>query len=105
MPTQTFSTPGTDTADVAEPEIKEPPLYAVYLHNDDYTTMDFVVLILKEIFFMNEEKAIAVMLKVHQEGVAKCGTYVKEIAATKRLQVTRQAQKAGFPLLCTIEEE
>lgn len=105
MPPQIFATPDTGTADVAEPEIKEPPLYAVYLHNDDYTTMEFVVQILKEIFFMNDERALAVMLKVHQEGIAKCGTYVKEIAATKRLQVTRQAKKAGFPLLCTIEEE
>ena len=105
MSPQIFATPDTGTADVAEPELREPPLYAVYLHNDDYTTMEFVVLILKEVFFMNEEKAVAVMMKVHQEGVAKCGTYVKEIATTKRLQVARKAQKAGFPLLCTIEEE
>ena len=105
MSPQIFATPDTGTADVAEPELREPPLYAVYLHNDDYTTMEFVVLILKEVFFMNEEKAVAVMMKVHQEGIAKCGTYVKEIATTKRLQVARKAQKAGFPLLCTIEEE
>lgn len=105
MPHAPSATMDTDEKTETRPSLKEPPLFAVYLHNDDYTSMDFVVKILKEIFFMTEERAIAVMLKVHTEGIAKVGTYVQEVAATKRLQVAREARNNGFPLLCTIEEE
>ncbi len=88
-----------------EPELRTPPNYAVYLHNDNYTTMDFVVQILKEVFFRNDEEAVTLMLKVHQEGIAKVGTYIKEVAATKVHQVGVRAREAGFPLLCTMEKE
>ena len=98
-------TPDGESTVLLEPQLKEPPRFAVYLHNDNYTTMDFVVMILREVFFKNEEEAIALMLKVHTEGIARCGSYVKEIAQTKILQVSDRARLAGFPLLCTMEEE
>ncbi len=98
-----FSNPEQET--LLEPEVKEPPRYAVYLHNDDYTTMDFVVQVLMEIFFKSEHEAMRLMLTVHKEGIAKCGTYVKEIAATKVYQVSTRARQAGFPLLCTMDQE
>ncbi|MDO5536601.1 MAG: ATP-dependent Clp protease adaptor ClpS [Desulfovibrionaceae bacterium] len=104
MSDEIFS-PGTEATDLIEPELKEPPRFAVYLHNDDYTSMEFVVQILKEIFFKKEEEAVALMLRVHQEGIAKCGTYIKEVAETKLLQVSKRAREAGFPLLCTMEQE
>ncbi len=100
---QPFATPGEET--LIEPELKVPPNYAVYLHNDNYTTMDFVVQVLKEVFFKKDEDAVALMLKVHQEGIAKVGSYIKEVAATKVHQVGVRAREAGFPLLCTMEEE
>lgn len=100
-----FYSPGTESTDLIEPELKEPPRFAVYLHNDDYTSMDFVVQILREIFFKGEEEAIALMLRVHKEGIAKCGTYIKEVAETKLFQVSKRAREAGYPLLCTMEEE
>lgn len=97
--------PEGDVALIDEPRLKEPSRYAVLLHNDDVTTMDFVVTILREIFYKTEEEAISLMLLVHNEGVAKCGSYVKEVAATKVHLVTMRAREAHFPLLCTMEEE
>lgn len=90
---------------IDEPQVKEPPRYAVYLHNDDYTTMEFVVRILREVFCKSEEEATALMLRVHNEGRAKCGSYVREVAETKVWQVHTKAQAAGFPLKCTMEQE
>lgn len=88
---------------VAE-DLREPPLYRVLLHNDDYTTMEFVVLVLVDIFRKNAEEAADIMLNVHQNGVGQCGIYPLEIAET-RIHLTRvRAEKAGFPLRCSMEE-
>lgn len=96
---------GEEVSVIDEPQVKEPPRYAVYLHNDDYTTMNFVVRILREVFFKSEEEATTLMLRVHNEGVAKCGSYVCEVAETKVWQVRTRAREAGFPLRCTMEQE
>ena len=84
--------------------IKPPPLYKVLLLNDDYTPMDFVVVVLQTVFVMSREKATQVMLKVHREGMGVCGTYVREIATTKVEQVVDLARRHQHPLQCTMEE-
>lgn len=82
-----------------------PKRYKVLLHNDDYTTMEFVVHILKTVFGKTEDEAAAIMLKVHQEGTGICGVYTAEIAEAKVALVRHLARKNGFPLKCTMEEE
>ena len=85
-------------------KVKLPPMYKVLLLNDDYTPMDFVVVVLQTVFAMNREKATQVMLQVHREGMGVCGTYVREVAATKVGQVIDIARKHQHPLQCTMEE-
>ncbi len=84
-------------------EIKEPPKYKVLLHNDDYTTMDFVVKILEDVFHKTPSEATAIMLHVHNKGIGVCGIYPAEIAETKVDTVHKLAREAGFPLLATME--
>lgn len=95
-----------DEAVVTESEVrlKKPPLYKVMIHNDDFTTMEFVVFILQTVFQRSESDAITIMLKVHTEGVGVAGIYTYEIAEMKVAKVTSLAQANEFPLLCTIEE-
>ncbi len=90
--------------DQVEDEIEEPPKYRVLLHNDDYTTMDFVVKILEEVFHKSPAEATAIMLHVHNHGVGVCGIYPAEIAETKVDTVHARARAAGFPLLATMEK-
>lgn len=85
-------------------EIEEPTKYKVLLHNDDYTTIDFVVDILVGIFHKNSTQAEAIMIDVHKKGRAVCGIYTYEIAETKVYQVKELARRSGFPLLATMEE-
>lgn len=85
-------------------ELKKPQLYKVILHNDDYTTMDFVVFILQYVFKRTEAEAFAVMLKVHNEGIGIAGIYPFEIAVTKSNKTKNLAKSREFPLLCTVEE-
>lgn len=91
------------------PEIKsrleKPKLYKVILHNDDFTTMDFVVFILKHVFLRNDAEAFTIMLKVHNEGAGIAGTYNYEIATMKSNKAINLARASEFPLLCTVEEE
>ncbi len=87
-----------------EEKVKEPPKFKVLLHNDDYTTMDFVVKILEEVFHKSPAEATAIMLHVHHKGVGECGVYPAEIAETKVDIVHARARAAGFPLLATMEE-
>ncbi|OOR87859.1 hypothetical protein B0181_09420 [Moraxella caviae] len=95
----------TDVAlDVAdEVALDEPAKYAVILHNDDYTTMDFVVAVLMQVFGHDLDKAVALMYQVHEQGSAVAAVYVKEIAETKAAQVVQLAENAQYPLLATIE--
>jgi ATP-dependent Clp protease adaptor protein ClpS len=85
--------------------LKKPPLYRVLLHNDDFTTMEFVVYILQKVFQRTEADAFRVMLQVHIEGVGVAGIYTFEVAETKAAAASSLAQASEFPLLCTVEED
>ena len=84
--------------------LAEPVRYKVLLHNDDYTTMEFVVEILMGIFHKSLVEAEQIMFNIHRVGKAVCGTYTYDIAQTKVYQVKQLAKKSGFPLLATLEE-
>ncbi len=84
--------------------LQPPPLYKVLLLNDDYTPMDFVVVVLQTVFGMSREKATQVMLQVHREGMGVCGTYTREVAVAKVDQVLGIAREHQHPLQCTMEE-
>jgi len=83
---------------------KEPPMYQVLLHNDDYTTMNFVVELLVGIFHKNLEEATRIMLNVHRSGIGICGIYTYEVAETKVETVHQLAHERGFPLKSSIEK-
>ena len=92
---------------VLEPQksqVKPPPLYKVFLLNDDYTPMDFVVAVLERFFNMDREQATVVMLKVHREGRGICGVYPRDVAASKVEQVSAFARQHQHPLACVMEE-
>lgn len=84
---------------------KAPKNYNVIFHNDDFTTMEFVVYVLKAIFHKNEADAERIMMKVHMEGSAIAGTYSKDIAESKAKKTMKLARDNNFPLLLTVEEE
>ena len=84
-------------------ETKEPRLYKVLLHNDDYTTMEFVISILETVFQKSTPDATKIMLNVHNEGVGVAGVYTKEISETKISVVHQLAKKNEFPLRCSME--
>ncbi len=86
-------------------ELEEPKMFKVLLHNDDYTSMDFVVEILMDIFHKPQPDAEKIMLQIHEFGKAVCGVYSFEIAQTKARQVKQRAKQNEFPLLATIEED
>lgn len=88
-----------------ELELEEPKLYKVLLLNDDYTSMDFVIMVLMEIFHKDAKSANAIMYKIHEEGSGLCGVYDYEIAETKIAQVHTLAKEHEFPLRATLEEE
>jgi ATP-dependent Clp protease adaptor protein ClpS len=84
--------------------LQPPQMYQVLLHNDDYTTMEFVIEVLQKIFTMEAERAQQVMLKIHNEGRAICGTYSRDIAETKVASVLAFAQQHQHPLRCSMEK-
>ena len=85
-------------------KVKLPPMYKVLLLNDDYTPMEFVVLVLQKFFGMTRERATQVMLKVHREGMGVCGVFPHDVASTKVQQVAGFARKHQHPLQCVMEE-
>jgi ATP-dependent Clp protease adaptor protein ClpS len=91
----------TDT----KPKTKRPPLYKVMLLNDDFTPMEFVVLVLERFFGLNSAQAFEIMLTVHQKGLAVVGVFSHEIAETKVAQVMDFARRHQHPLQCTMEKE
>ena len=86
------------------PDLTEPPQYAVILHNDDYTTVEFVVEVLKRFFHKSDAEAEKVTISVHKNGKGVAGVYNFEIAETKTVQVKEAARERGFPLKCTAEK-
>jgi ATP-dependent Clp protease adaptor protein ClpS len=98
--TQFGESPGVDS----EPRLEEPRMFRVILHNDHYTTMDFVVEVLMKVFHKTAAEAIKIMLDVHRKGAGVCGVYTYDIAATKVAQVHHMAKKDEFPLKCSYEE-
>jgi ATP-dependent Clp protease adaptor protein ClpS len=87
------------------PKTKKPSLYKVLLLNDDFTPMEFVVLVLQRYFNKAQEEATTIMLHVHQKGVGICGVYTYEVAETKVTQVMDFSRQHGHPLQCTMEKE
>lgn len=85
-------------------KVKEPSLYKVLLHNDDYTTMEFVIMILETIFRKSTGEATQIMLNVHQQGIGVAGIYTREIADTKIHIVHDLARRNEFPLRCSLEK-
>ena len=88
----------------SQQDVNEPPMYKVLLHNDDYTTMEFVVQVLMLVFHKPIETATQIMLNVHQQGIGMCGLYPYEVAETKVETVIRMARENGHPLKCTMEK-
>ncbi|WP_305042217.1 ATP-dependent Clp protease adapter ClpS [Geoalkalibacter sp.] len=82
----------------------QPPLFKVLMHNDDYTTMDFVVSMLESVFHKSPAEANRIMLNIHYRGLGVCGVYPFDIAETKVMKVHAQAREAGHPLRCSLEE-
>jgi ATP-dependent Clp protease adaptor protein ClpS len=96
---------GSDVLEKTRQEVKEPTLFKVLLHNDHYTTMDFVVQVLETVFNKTPAEAFQIMMKVHVEGRGLCGLYPFDIAETKVSTVHDLAQQHGFPLRASLEEE
>ncbi len=101
--------PGDTAVAIPKPrtakKLAKPPLFKVLLHNDNYTTMEFVVEVLQTIFHHDLERATRIMLHVHQRGVGVAGTYPMDVAETKAEKVMALARAVEFPLLCTVEPE
>lgn len=96
---------GQELLAAVEEETEEPPMYRVLLHNDDFTTKEFVVSVLTAVFGMTPDEAARFMWNVHKNGVGVCGVYPFDIADTKIRTVTMLARENGFPLKTTMEKE
>ena len=94
---------GGTVVQVSRPKLKEPPRFAVVLLNDDYTTMEFVIEVLRRFFHKSEEESVQIMLQVHQNGKGTAGIYSFEIAETKAMQVGEFSRVKGHPLQCSVE--
>jgi len=94
-----------DVLTESETRLEKPPLYKVILHNDDFTTMEFVVFVLTHVFLRVEAEAFAIMLQVHHEGIGIAGVYSFEVANMKAEKAMNLARAQEYPLLCTVEEE
>ena len=97
----------SDTATITKPKTKSkrPSLYRVLLLNDDYTPMEFVVLVLQDVFNKSREDAMRIMMHVHNHGVGECGVYPFEVAETKVTRVMDAARKNQHPLQCVMEKQ
>ena len=102
IPTDPKFTPTGET--LTDVELREPRHCRVLLHNDDYTTMDFVVSVLCTVFHKKQDEAVRIMLAVHEKGRGDCGVYPAEVAETKVSIVHSKARAAGFPLRCSLED-
>lgn len=102
--TEPYEVPGSDPEIAVEDHLQEPRQFKVLLHNDDYTSMEFVVEVLMTVFNKNEAEAYAVMLNIHKKGIGLCGIYTSEVAETKVHIVHQMARARSFPLRCSMEE-
>ncbi|MDD3937004.1 ATP-dependent Clp protease adapter ClpS [Rhodoferax sp.] len=102
-PNETVENDGTVVLERRTQRTKPPQMYQVVMLNDDYTPMEFVVMVLQEFFSKDLETSTRIMLKIHLEGKAVCGVYTRDVAATKVDQVLDAANKAGHPLKCFCE--
>ena len=93
----------SDLLEEVEGELQEPEMYNIILHNDHYTTMDFVVEVLQEVFHKTTIEATKIMLDVHRKGKGTVGVFTFDIASTKAAQVAQMAKEREFPLKCSIE--
>jgi len=96
--------PGGETLEKTRADVREPVLFKVVLHNDDYTTMEFVVRVLESVFLKQPAEAYRIMMLVHTQGHGLCGAYPYEIAESKVATVHELAREHGYPLRATIEE-
>jgi ATP-dependent Clp protease adaptor protein ClpS len=94
-----------EVATESREKLKKPPLYRVLLHNDDFTTMEFVIYVLEAVFQKEAADAFRIMMAVHTQGVGVAGVYTYEVAEMKVERVTQLARASEYPLLCTLEEE
>jgi len=94
----------SDIAVKERQKIEEPPLFKVFLHNDDYTTMDFVVMVLQAVFNKDAATATEIMLNVHKKGMGLAGIYTRDVAETKVAVVHDLSRKNEHPLRCTMEK-
>ena len=95
---------GVVTQTRTQRKLKKPKLFKVLLHNDDYTTMEFVVFVLMSIFHRSETDAVQIMLHVHKNGIGVAGVYTYEVAETRIAQVEALARQHEYPLRCSMEE-
>jgi len=95
----------TDVLSESETKLEKPKLFKVILHNDDFTTMEFVVFVLEYVFNRTAPEAFTIMLQVHHEGLGIAGVYPYEIASMKSEKAMNLARSREYPLLCTVEEE
>ena len=95
----------TDILTLPKIKTRTPRMYKVLMHNDDYSTMEFVIHVLKRFFNKNDADAHSLMLKVHTEGKAMCGLYTFEVAESKTVKVNRYAREKGHPLKCSNEAD
>jgi ATP-dependent Clp protease adaptor protein ClpS len=95
---------GVVTQTRTQRKLKKPKLFKVLLHNDDYTTMEFVVFVLMSIFHRSETDAVQIMLHVHKSGIGVAGVYTYEVAETRIAQVEALARQHEYPLRCSMEE-
>jgi ATP-dependent Clp protease adaptor protein ClpS len=96
---------GQSTALESEVELKHPPRFRVFMHNDDYTSMEFVVQVLSTVFGKSTEEAVQIMLAIHKKGIGLCGVFPAQVAESKIVEVHSQARESGFPLRCSMEPE
>jgi len=97
--------PDGEVREKTRPKIKRPQLYKVILHNDDYTTMQFVIEVLESVFHKSPAEAHRIMMHVHQHGIGECGVFTYEVAETKVTQVMDFARKHQHPLQCVMEKK
>jgi ATP-dependent Clp protease adaptor protein ClpS len=105
MPELTDIEEGSEVVVEKRTRLEKPKLFKVILHNDDFTTMDFVVFVLQHVFARSEPEAFTIMLRVHNEGIGIAGIYPYEVAQMKSEKAMNLAKAREYPLLCTVEEE